>query len=162
MRDEELLSPPYPGDGTTTQLIYQRLKELREWANKYLDEINELAGQEQIPPVKKFPRYEVYASQPILIQFEHFVILRQIRESWDELIRDHEDSWDCRQALRRRAMLVSTAAFTLNEAFIPFEVREANTERKLEKLQKRFKHLRTYLNQVIDTVEDTDQSDGGG
>lgn len=154
MSEEELVSPPFPGEGTTTELQYERLKELKEWVGHYRDELNQHAGNDVVPKVKAFLKREVYATQPVLTQFQHFMTMRHIRESWDELVRDYEDAWNSKAAIRRRMLLVNMAATMLNEAFIPFEVREAHQERNLERMNRRFKHLRRYMDQILSSAGD--------
>lgn len=158
-RDEEIESPPYPGEGSTTDLMYDRLKELRDWVLRCRTELNEFAGTEAVPNPKKFPKKEIYATQPVLVQFQHFMMMRNIREAWDELLRDHEDSWSSKMAIRRRMMLVTTAADMLSEAFVPFEVREARAEQQMVKTQKRFKFLRRYMDQILSNVPDEEEED---
>lgn len=136
--DEDLLSPPYPGPGATADLVYALLGELRSWVLHYRDKVNSQIGRAEVPVPRELPRASTYSAQPIIEQFRHFMIMRQIREQWDTLIREFEESWDSKPAFRGRVMLLQAASVTVNEAFVPREVREARSVKHMDHIQKAF------------------------
>lgn len=161
MPEQEIMSPPWPGEGSTTDLLYARLLELRDWISRYRDELNESAGQDIIPVLRKPPAKAVYAMQPVLLQFQHFSYMRQIRAAWDALVRDWEEEWDSNGCLRQRSLVIRNAAEIFNDAFTPFEVREAQSVRQQERMQRRFERLRRRMDQIVGTDEDEDEDEDG-
>lgn len=150
MGSEEVRSPPYPGEGSTTDLLYANLQGLRSWVLHYRTALNEEVGEQTIPAVKKLPDKKAYVFQPVMTQYQHLMLLRRIREEWDHLVRSYEDAWDCPPCVRRRAMLVQSAAVLLNGAFVPYEVREAHQQKDLERMQRSFERLTELLRKVMD------------
>ena len=145
MASEDIESPPYPGEGSTADVMFNHLKALHVWLLHYRDNHNTLIGQELIPAVRAMPEKAAYVSQPIMSQFGHLIALRRIREQWDQLVRTYENDWDYPPCLRSRVMLFQMTAILLNSAFTPFEYREARQQRELEELQRTFERIHAAL-----------------
>lgn len=163
---EEILSPPYPSMGVTADGLYNTIRDLRKWAMKYRDELNDAAEREIIQTIKKIPPIEAYRAQPVADQFQHLLMIRRIREEWDHLVRTFEDAWDCEQCLKSRMLLVQASAAQINEAFTPFEIREARQQTALTRLQKNFEHLVVNLQKMMEPpsheAEGKDKESKGG
>jgi len=151
--DDDILSPPYPSDGISADGLYQILKELKKWVNKYRDAHNKEIGQELIPLVKDLPDKKAYIGQPIMTQWGHLLLLRRIRESWDDLIRNYESDWDDKLCIRHRVLMLQSAAILLNNAFMPYEHREARQQRELEEMQNMFTRIQQVLFKQLESVK---------
>src|ERR1019366_10131086 len=145
MASEDLLSPPFPGDGTSVAAMYNYFCELRKWVVHYRDSLNSYAGQEIIPEVILLPRISIYTSQPIPVMWSHFMTMRRVREEWDMLIRIYEAAWDCPPCLRSQVMLVQTAAIIINNAFTPNELREMREQQDMHRMQRGFERLTAHF-----------------
>lgn len=153
MAEQEIISPPWPGEGTTTELLYQRLLELRDWINHYRDGLNEQVGQDLIPATRKPPKVAVYSMQPVPTQYYHLMVMQRLRQQWDHLVRSYEDEWDSRWRVQRHIMLVQAAVQMFNDAFTSFEVQEARAHEEHDKMQRSFEQLRAVMTRMVDDPE---------
>lgn len=143
--------PPYPGGLTTTKQLYAYLCELHAWANHQIA-ILVLGAEVKPPPLPKLRRLDstTYYDQPVMEQFRHFVFMRRLRESYDQIDRDHTgEQWNCEFAMRKRFALLQTAVEQLNDCCRLPEPGEASFGRDMEKLHGVFKHLTTYIDEAI-------------
>jgi hypothetical protein len=92
--------------------------------------------------------------QPVMAQFQHFSVLQKIRGMWDALVREYEEEWDSKFCVRQQLMLVQTAAITFNDAFTPFEVQEARSQKQQERMQRKFEKLREYMESLLGEPDD--------
>ena len=153
---EDVESPPYPGDGSNADVLFNAFKALRKWVMHYRDDMNMMTCQEIVPNVIELPDKKAYTSQPVCTQFNHLLFMRRIREEWDHLVRIYEEDWNCKACNRAKVMLVQTAAMLINGAFTPFEVREARNQQDLEHMQRSFERLAAFLRKVMNP-EDYDR-----
>lgn len=144
---QDIESPPWIGE-VSAQMLYDRLELLRKWVMHYRAEINRSLGQDMIPAVREFPEKKAYLCLPVRVQMEHIGYAQLLRKQWDHLVAVYEDAWDCQACARQRAALVQHAALILNDAFTPYEIREAREqqgkekwERAIKKLMERFDNL---------------------
>jgi hypothetical protein len=143
MTSDEILSPPYPNDGSTAQGMVNYISELRKWVLRYRDDLN--GNSDMIPKVIKIPKAEAYLSQPVVTQWQHWMMLRRIREEWDHLVRTYELAWQSPMCRRGQTMLVQAAAVMINGAFTPFEHRELQQNKELERHRRAFNRMmKTY------------------
>lgn len=122
---EEIVSPPWPTDSARVDTLFGVMRELHAWAGRYREVVNEAADHQAIPPLRDVPRQAVHDSLPVVYHYANYVGVRRIRELWDALVRDHEDSWDSKMAFQRRRNLVAAAVEFLNNAWLSQETREA-------------------------------------
>lgn len=141
----DLISPPFPTDGTTDTVLYLKLVDLRDWVLHYRAALNEALGGELIPEPREMPDLEVYLTQTVAIKFSHLMYLRQVRGQWDDLVRTYEEAWDCKNSVQGQAMLVQASCLMLNGAFTPYEVREMKEEEEQLQFQKGFEVLRRTI-----------------
>lgn len=142
MTEDEIDSPPYPSEISTADVLFNLLKDVRRWTMAQRDGLNRELGQDLIPKVAPFPKDKVaYLSQPVTVQFRHFLFLRHLREGWDHVLRSFEGDWDSPQCVRHRALLVQHAAIVLNDAFVSPEIREMRAQEDQDELQRAFDRL---------------------
>lgn len=139
----------YPNEGTTANGLFNYLKDLRKWVLFYRDDINRAVSQEIIPLVIDIPDKKAYLSQPVMTQYQHLMLVRHIREQWDHLIRLYEDDWTCKPCVQGRLMLLEAAAILLNDAFTPYEVREAKQQHHVENIQRSFERLTEFFRKIM-------------
>lgn len=167
---EDLISPPYPGEGVSARILFEHLASLREWVESYRDELGqpyvEAHTQSPIPELRPMPENSVaYLNSAITTLWAHFIGMRRIREAWDSLIRTYEDSWGSRVCVAQQMILVQQAALLFNEAFIPFEYLEARRKQGLDKMEKLLKRVAVELRTGLESQwyaqeEDTGFGDG--
>jgi hypothetical protein len=150
MAPEDIESPPYPNEGVNPDGLYNMLGKLKEWVDLYKDDLNKEVGQDIIPVVKALPNKKAYLIQPVLGMFSHLILIRRIREQWDNVVRNYEDSWDHKMCVRQRVVIVQSAAMMLNSAFTPFEHREARRQSELEELQQQFARVQMLINTIME------------
>lgn len=121
---EEIISPPWPNDSAKVDTLFDAMKELHGWASHYRDVVNRASDHQAIPPLRDLPRKAVHDNLPVPYHYVNYTAVRRIRELWDALVRDHEDSWDSRLAFQRRRNLVAVCVEFLNNAWLSQEVRE--------------------------------------
>lgn len=121
---EEIISPPWPNDSARVDTLFDRLKELHQWAVHYREVVNQASDHQAVPPLREVPRKAVHDSLPVVCHYANYAGVRKIRELWDGLVREFEDSWDTKLAfMRRRQLIVATVEF-LNQAWLSHELRE--------------------------------------
>lgn len=164
-KSEDVNSPPYPGEGSTPDVMFNHLKLLRAWALSHRPGLNKAVGRVVIPDIKAVPTdKKAYTSQPVMQMWMHLVFMRQTREEWDHLIRTYEDDWDDKQCICQRVVLVSSVAVMLNNAFTPFEVWEMKRKNETDRLAKMFDALMDNLSKSLDPKvrRDPTTEEGGG
>lgn len=145
MAEEDILSPPYPGEGTTTILLHGMLEELRDWIEGCRAELAGVAGGELIPALAPPMNRAAFARQPVVAQYRSLLFLWRLREGWDDVLRRFEDEWDSAPCVRRRVLLASLAAQHLNASNLSFELREARRHDDLEGLRAMFDQVTAGL-----------------
>ena len=71
--------------------------------------------------------------------------IRYLRESWDSIFREHEDTWDSMSALKKRFLLANSVIELLNEAFVSAEVRELKEQQRVEAITERMGDISEVL-----------------
>lgn len=162
MHDESISSPPFPGLATTTRGLYRDLIEMRAWL---------VSEQEQLKYVIK-GKYAQRLEEPDNVASENiwegigvidkYTVLsrmRQLREGWDAVLREHEDSWDSQLARRRRFDLFMLAHYILKVAFVSPELREAREQRQYKAYIKKQQLIQKKLNELFHTDSEEFSSD---
>ncbi len=150
MSVEDIESPPYPSEWANPDGLYNTMRQLRKWVGTYRPSHNAIIGQDLIPAVKELPDKKAYAAQPVPTMYMHLRFVRRFRESWDHLVRTYEDDWDDKLCVRQRIVLLQSAALLLNNAFTPYEYREAKRQSELENLQQQFSRLQDALTKEME------------
>jgi len=148
---ESINSPPYPRMTATSASLYRRLSELREWVLEEIEILREeIPDQvERLEVPEKIPPTTVWGNVSVADKFSVLTHARHIRESWDHIIREHEDAWNSALALKKRVMLVNSAITGLSEAFVDPETREAKEQEYFDKTRKRMKIIRQQIGRAL-------------
>lgn len=125
MMAEEIVSPPWLNDSARVDTLYDRLKELHQWASHYREVVNQASDHQAVAALREIPRKAVHDALPVVYHYANFMSLRRIREHWDALVRDYEDSWDTKVAFAKRRHLICVCVDFLNGAWLSQEAREA-------------------------------------
>ena len=133
----ELTSPPYPGVSIQAKGLYQCLDQYRDWVLERLKVLHEFSPDtvESLKPPAETPKYGVWEYVSVADKFCVLQQARYLREVWDAVVREHEDSWDSSLALQRRYNVVHAAIEMLDEAFLNPEVRE-NRQHQIDRPQR--------------------------
>ena len=179
MSDESISSPPYPSDIVTAKGLYHYLQLLQSWLAGVLpgikQEMTELAwkqtvpnareaiehGRDQLHDVGALPPATVWEGVGLSDAFQTFQYLRMARERWDQILREHEDSWDSKLAVFKRFSVMCLAQVILEEAFTSPEVREMKQQKAYARLAAQQKAIQKHLNQVLLPPEMRDDAESG-
>jgi hypothetical protein len=148
---EGITSPPYPRLTATSTSLYFRLGELRDWV---LEEMRNLSQDvpEQVEMIKvpdPIPLITVWENVSVADKFAVLTHARHVRESWDHIIREHEDAWDSALAIKKRLMLVNSASLGLDEAFVDPETREAREQKQVDHINKKMRVVRQMIGRAL-------------
>jgi hypothetical protein len=152
MSEQGLTSPPYPGVLTTSDRLYCQLGELGHWVIHEQDVLRPLIPErfaEKLTHPDNMPALTVWNNIGIVDKYTVLMYLRTIRESWDLILREHEDAFDSQLALKKRFSVVTTAHFVLREAFTSPEVRELKQQREVTQAQQEMAALQKALRQIM-------------
>lgn len=133
---EEITSPPWPTDSTQVDTLFDVLRQLHHWAGEYRTLVNAGSDHQAVPPLRDLPRKAVHDALPVVYHYSNYLGVRRVRELWDALVRDFEDSWDSAAAFARRRQLVAVTVEFLNNAWLSQEAREAKVAAAQEQFLK--------------------------
>lgn len=151
---EGVESPPYPPHTVTSPNLYNYLARLHEWLALQQGVLlaervpAKLKSSLRDPPPNLASR-SVWENVAIADKYAVLMYMRQIREGWDYVLREHEDSWDSLVALRKRYHLVMSGRQCLSEAFLNPEVRELRNQQQYDQYQARMKLINQHMKQVL-------------
>ena len=157
-----IMSPPYPSETTNSRMLYRHIAAMRAWVVEQQEVLRPLVPAKFTESLVEPPTMEsVTFWDNVSIIDKHTVLMwiRKIRETWDILLRQHEDAWDTKFALFQRYSVVHSAMMVLTQAFVDPKTREFNQEKALAKIRQRQalmdKHLRDVLipDEIRDDVE---------
>lgn len=179
MGESEITSPPYPSQVATARGLYRALGELRAWGESaqadVASDLKRLAdrafeeGKDKESASMRDATNGLFTPMPTLAAetvwlagdvSNHFVILsavQQIREAWDAILREYEDAWGTRGAVRRRLHIVRSARNVLDAAFVSPEVREMQAE----KLARQYAKARQVMQKHWMRAMQSEDDDGG-
>lgn len=146
------------------QLFYDQLVALRRWLEESREAVNEAAGQELINEPHELLERRLYVQQPIADKFRHLLLMRQIREEWDHLVRTYEDAWNCAACLHCRAALLQKAVLLMTDAALSCEHREAKNQAMLDQMNRQFARLTNFFKKVLEPQghdEETQEDEDG-
>jgi hypothetical protein len=134
---DEVLSPPFPRPNFKIHRLLSHLSELRQWIVQNRFWANEAYAafggdgdlvplEEHIPPI---PDTHMYVSRISLCDmYQTYCYMRRLREGWDTMLRDWEEEWESKTAVKHRLSLVHAGVSILANAFVDPETREAHLE----------------------------------
>jgi hypothetical protein len=112
-----------------------------------------------LPPPDTLPPITVWENVSVADKYAALMYTRQIREGWDQTIREHEDAWDSKLAVRKRAMLVRAACDLLADAFVDPETREAKQHEVMVDISRRMQMMRQMMARAFTPAEFQDPHD---
>jgi hypothetical protein len=121
------------------------LEELTKWADEQIWILRPLvsdAAAEKLESPEAVPSQTVLEHVAVPDLYQSWELVRQVREMWDSALREFEDAWDSRAAVRHRYYIVRWALLTLQESFIDPETREAQDEKTRKELRRAQKKIR--------------------
>lgn len=146
--DEHVTSPPNPPITATSATLYRSLVGLRMWVVEQVDKIRQEVPQSYAKSLKDpapIPNEAVWGVVSVMDKYVALMYARMIRESWDEILREHETDWSDRIAVQKRFYLLHTVLHMLREAFVDHETREARHAQRMEDRHKQIQHYRQML-----------------
>jgi hypothetical protein len=159
----EIVSPPYPKNSTSPKDLYQALCELYAWTAEHRDwanmEANRLDAPESpwIPEMGSVPMpkdVSKFINLSVPDMFMSWQILRQIRERYDDVVRNYESEsdWQSNACIFHRINILRMASLLLSVAFLNSEQREAKdhefkvkaSREFLKKVKKAFQEINNF------------------
>jgi hypothetical protein len=131
--------------------LFRYLDQLRDWAVEQMDILSEFVP-DQVKALKTpddIPEYTVWEGVAVSDQYAVFMHCRYVRETWDAIFRDHEDSWDSNLAVHKRLVAVRSAVLGLDEAFVDPETREAREHDEAKRAKDRLRLIRQAVSKAI-------------
>lgn len=167
MDNESISSPPYPGLATTSRGLYRDLIEMRAWLISEQEQIKySIKGKyaQHLEEPDNVASQDVWDGIGVIDKYVVLTRMRQLREGWDGVLREHEDSWDSQLAKRRRYDLLMLGHYILKEAFVSPELREAREQRQYKAYIKKSQMIQKKLNELLhldssDFNPDDDEND---
>lgn len=159
----EIISPPYPKNSTSPRGLYQALCELyawtadhREWANMEASRLDapESPWIPDLGPIPLVENVDKFINLSVPDMFMSWQILRQIRERYDDVVRNYESESDWRSdaSVFHRINILRMSALLLSVAFLNSEQREAKdhefkvkaSREFLKKVKKAFQEINNF------------------
>lgn len=167
-----IVSPPYPNEQTTAERLYDQLGELRAWVIERQNELEAVLKPKyasRLVPPGPLDSLAYWNATSVIDKYTVLIYMRRIRESWDNIIREHEDAWNSRLSLKKQFNIVLLAQHVLADAFVNPELREARNQQAQDEAAKRMKLIDDHLRRVLtppelqeDTQEEPEDADNVG
>lgn len=125
--------PPFCRNSANPARLYEDLRQLWFWVQGELEWAKDACAYRKLPltPLISEPdpeQVERFLNLPVLSMSKNLIRMQQIREKFDALVREYEDSetnWMSEQCIYRRLLLIEHSLFLLSVAFLDPEKREA-------------------------------------
>jgi hypothetical protein len=146
----DIYSPPFPASPLMkADALFRLCKEFREWLEAESGVVHDEAGLDCCKKVRPLPKMEQFLNLGILQHAGIFMALRNLRETYDAIVRGHDDNWTGKSALRLRHMIVQEGILILEYAFLPLEALEA----KLESIEEEYvKQQQGHFQRMFDLL----------
>lgn len=152
--EEQVVSPPHPGPGTSITRLYDYLVELRDWVSAVCGKLHASLGKNVFPALGVRSRLSSYVSLPVTCHYRHYLAIRYLRREWDTLLRDYDTDWNNPDCIRRRIVLVHQCIYLLNESYTTYEHWEAQAQHADAKIIASVQRMLDYLNREVDTTDE--------
>lgn len=132
---DAISSPPWPSDQTSVDDLYAHLKEFWAWIEQQLPPVNRFLHTEEkkIPQPRTIGSLERHRGLGLVRFFHIHLVLRAIREQWDDVIRRFESNWTSPRAYERRADVLRAAVIQANRCYLSDEMLEAEMMKHMPK-----------------------------
>ena len=160
----QISSPPYPGGVTRIDTLYRYLAALRLWLVEQQEALRLLVPPKHAAQLKEpdnLAAETVWGGVSVVDHYTVLMYLRMIREGWDHVIREHEDTWDSKLALKKRFALAVMAQHVLDEAFISPELREARNQTAMDTILHELKARQDKLKELMNPSNAPDEDKPG-
>lgn len=152
----EIDTPPYPLNTANAAALLADVIKLHDWITEHTDWATEtalsLGAPESVCTKLTLKRssltFDKFLSLSVPRVFSIWTELRELRESYDEIVRHYETDWSNRYCLYHRCTLIFEAATILNNLFLSFEHLEAKKTTAVTKA------LRGLINKTLTAGED--------
>lgn len=162
----EIITPPYPKNNSSPRNLYQALCELYAWTAEHRDWANMEASRLDAPespwipemgPIPTPENADRFVNLSVPDMFMSWQILRQIRERFDDVVRNYEaeSDWQSDACVYHRINIVRMASLLLSVAFLNSEQREAKGQEFKVKAQRDFlKKVKKAFQEIENFQED--------
>lgn len=171
MQDETdgTTSPPYPSQVTTSKGLYRTLELLRLWVIEQQADLVPLVPRKHRHKIdddpNTLPSESIWENVGVIDKYWVLMYVRKIREGWDATLREHDDSWESKLALRKRFSILFSALHILKEAFVSPEVRELRNQQAADQHNAQIQTLEKHIRQVLvppELRQDENKVEAGG
>ena len=170
--DVEITSPPYPNVASRAPNLFKLVREFYDWlgeqshqlvvdVDRHVDQF--MSGEEEYRNAHDFQKFVksalgkkpscgTFAQWSQLGVVDHYNVwstLRNLREAWDVVIRDHETEWRELRAFPCRLQVLVTAVHFAGDVFLTSEVREMRVEAEKAKREKLFNGIRQQISAIL-------------
>ena len=162
----EISSPPYPRKSVNPRELCQALGELYQWVEDQRTWAEEIAVKLHAPERPYLPpiiskevtqNFDRFITLSVTDMFSSWTVLRQIRESYDEVIRNYEDDWSSDTCSFQRLAIIKAGAFLLAIAYLPHERREAKEMDFMAQTQSSINSILKLLEEHLDKNKDNEE-----
>ena len=160
MNEESLTSPPYPSTATGGRSLYRQLIELRAWVEEHQNVLRSYLRPkfaDQLVAPDNLPSESVWEGISVVDKYTTLMYLRRLREGWDMVLREHEDTWTSKLALKKRFNLIVLAQHLLHDSFVDPETREAKNQAAQDQAAAQMKAIDAHMRKVLIPPELQDQ-----
>lgn len=109
--------------------LFQICREFRDWLEQESGSVHLEGGFDCCKKVRKLPKMEQFLNLGFIQHTVIWTSLRNLRETYDGIVRANDDNWEGKAAFRLRHMAVQQGILILEYAFLPREVMEAKMEK---------------------------------
>jgi hypothetical protein len=121
----DISPPPNARRYTNINDLHGTLQTLHAWAAQHMSMFSEhIPENSEGSRLYAVPQLTFFSGQPLVILYQHFQSVRNIREWYDYLAREYENSWTIITTLRARLQLLQMVIQFLNQLRETSEQRE--------------------------------------
>lgn len=162
----EIVSPPFPASPLMMPLqLWHLCRDFEAWLRAESVAVHGETGRDCCTKIRELPRTEPFLNLGFLQHCCIWMELRRLRETFDRIVRNHDDDWDSKNALRLRHMLVKRGILVLEYAFLPREVLEARMEKVnsayIKKQEHQFEDMFDLLMGKKEPLHEHEKEEGG-
>jgi hypothetical protein len=130
----DVSSPPYPSYSSLAPTLLRHIVDFREWWEDHREQLQIITGPTpdiDFDAPTPLPADSAWDGVTVMDKARALTYLRNLREYWDAIIRDHEDAWESQMSVRRQVNILYMGRSFLNGVFLNPEEREAMYAKEL-------------------------------